>query len=170
MRRGVVDVFPTNEALHMGDGGRLLIDHDYLRAIEAAGTDEAKRVMAKMRETPINDFFAKNGRIREDGRMVHDMYVYEVKKPSESKGECTITSSRCHPGDELSFPQGQYLSLVKGLTALAALLSVRAEPSWMSRCRCAAPRCFPTPQGQACCHFAAAKLRDSGPHYAMIRE
>jgi branched-chain amino acid transport system substrate-binding protein len=41
--------------------------------------------MKKMRETPINDFFAKNGKIREDGRMVHDMYVYEVKKPSESK-------------------------------------------------------------------------------------
>jgi branched-chain amino acid transport system substrate-binding protein len=42
--------------------------------------------MAKMREMPINDFFAKGGRIREDGRMVHDMYVYQVKKPSESKG------------------------------------------------------------------------------------
>jgi branched-chain amino acid transport system substrate-binding protein len=40
-----------------------------------------------MREMPIDDFFAKGGRIREDGRMVHDMYVYEVKKPSESKGE-----------------------------------------------------------------------------------
>ena len=39
-----------------------------------------------MRELPINDFFAKGGQIREDGRMVHDMYVYEVKKPSESKG------------------------------------------------------------------------------------
>jgi branched-chain amino acid transport system substrate-binding protein len=47
----------------------------YLRAIEAAGTDEAKAVMAKMREMPINDFFAKNGKLREDGRMVHDMYL-----------------------------------------------------------------------------------------------
>jgi branched-chain amino acid transport system substrate-binding protein len=37
-----------------------------------------------MKETPINDFFAKNGRIREDGRMVHDMFLVEVKKPSES--------------------------------------------------------------------------------------
>jgi branched-chain amino acid transport system substrate-binding protein len=42
-------------------------------------------VMAKMREMPVNDFFAKNGRVREDGRFIHDMYVYEVKKPSESK-------------------------------------------------------------------------------------
>ena len=58
----------------------------YLRAIEAAGTDEAKAVMAKMREMPINDFFAKNGKLREDGRMVHDMYLVEVKTPAESRG------------------------------------------------------------------------------------
>ena len=56
----------------------------YLKAIEATGTDEAQKVMAQMRATPINDFFAKNGHIRIDGRMVHDMYLYEVKKPSES--------------------------------------------------------------------------------------
>lgn len=72
---------------HMGDAGDYSSTMHYLKAIQAAGTDEAKPVMAKMRGTPINDFFAKNGRIREDGRMVHDMYVYEVKKPSESKGE-----------------------------------------------------------------------------------
>src|SRR5215467_2227358 len=72
---------------HMGDAGDYSSTMHYLKAIEAAGTDEAKAVMGKMRELPINDFFAKNGRVREDGRMVHDMYVYEVKKPSESKGE-----------------------------------------------------------------------------------
>jgi branched-chain amino acid transport system substrate-binding protein len=42
--------------------------------------------MKTMKATPIDDFFAKNGRIREDGRMVHDMYLFEVKKRSESKG------------------------------------------------------------------------------------
>jgi branched-chain amino acid transport system substrate-binding protein len=57
----------------------------YLTAIDAAGTDEARAVMAKMREIPVNDFYAKNGRLREDGRLVHDMYFAEVKKPSESK-------------------------------------------------------------------------------------
>jgi len=57
----------------------------YLKAIQAAGTDEAGAVMAKMKTTPITDFFAKNGKIRDDGRMVHDMYVLEVKKPTESK-------------------------------------------------------------------------------------
>ncbi len=59
--------------------------HHYLTAIAAAGTDEAKAVMAKMREIPVNDFFAKNGHIREDGRLVHDVYLVQIKKPEESK-------------------------------------------------------------------------------------
>lgn len=58
----------------------------YLQAVKAAGTTDSAAVMAKMKEMPINDMFAKNGRIRDDGRMVHDMYLFEVKKPSESKG------------------------------------------------------------------------------------
>jgi branched-chain amino acid transport system substrate-binding protein len=57
----------------------------YLKAVKAAGTTDAAAVMKIMKETPINDMFAKNGKIREDGRMVHDMYLFEVKKPSESK-------------------------------------------------------------------------------------
>jgi branched-chain amino acid transport system substrate-binding protein len=58
----------------------------YLRGIAAAGTDEAKAVMAKMRDIPVDDFYARNGRVREDGRLVHDMYFGEVKKPAKSKG------------------------------------------------------------------------------------
>jgi branched-chain amino acid transport system substrate-binding protein len=58
----------------------------YLKAVQAAGTDDTAAVMAKMKEMPINDMFAKAGKIREDGRMVHDMYLFQVKKPSESKG------------------------------------------------------------------------------------
>jgi len=58
----------------------------YLGAVAAAGTDEAKAVMAKMRETPVNDFYVKNGRLRADGRLVHDMYFAQVKRPPESKG------------------------------------------------------------------------------------
>jgi branched-chain amino acid transport system substrate-binding protein len=57
----------------------------YLKAIQAAGTDEAQAVAKKMREIPVNDFFAKNGNVRTDGRMVHDMYLAQVKKPEESK-------------------------------------------------------------------------------------
>ncbi|MDO8398805.1 MAG: ABC transporter substrate-binding protein [Bradyrhizobium sp.] len=58
----------------------------YLKAVKAAGTTDAAAVIKVMKETPINDMFAKNGKIRDDGRMVHDMYLFEVKKPSESKG------------------------------------------------------------------------------------
>ncbi len=58
----------------------------YLKAVKAAGTTDAAAVMKLMKETPINDMFARNGRIREDGRMVHDMYLFEVKSPAESKG------------------------------------------------------------------------------------
>lgn len=57
----------------------------YLKAVQAAGTDDTAAVMKQMKSMPINDFFAKNGRIREDGQMVHDMYLFEVKKPEESK-------------------------------------------------------------------------------------
>jgi len=57
----------------------------YLRAIQAAGTDDADAVMARMRETPVNDFFAKNGRIGPDGLHRHDMYLVQVKTPEESK-------------------------------------------------------------------------------------
>lgn len=77
----------------------------YLKAIEATGTDEAQKVMAQMRATPINDFFAKNGHIRIDGRMVHDMYLFQVKKPEESKGEWDLYKLiTTVPGDEAFRP------------------------------------------------------------------
>jgi branched-chain amino acid transport system substrate-binding protein len=77
----------------------------YLKAIEAIGTDEAPKVMAQMRATPINDFFAKNGKIRIDGRMVHDMYLFEVKKPEESKGEWDLYKLIATvPGDQAFRP------------------------------------------------------------------
>lgn len=57
----------------------------YLRAVKAAGTDEAGAVVARMKTAPVSDMFAQNGRIRPDGKMVHDMFLLEVKKPSESR-------------------------------------------------------------------------------------
>jgi branched-chain amino acid transport system substrate-binding protein len=57
----------------------------YLKAIAAAGTDNADAVAAKMRELPVRDAFTQTGTVRADGRMVHDMYLVQVKKPSESK-------------------------------------------------------------------------------------
>jgi branched-chain amino acid transport system substrate-binding protein len=58
----------------------------YLKAVKAAGTDDAKTVMAKMREMPINDVMTKNGKLREDGRVIRDLYLFQVKTPAESKG------------------------------------------------------------------------------------
>lgn len=57
----------------------------YLKSVQAAGTTETHAVMAKMKELTISDFYTKNGKIRDDGRMVHDMYLFQVKAPSESK-------------------------------------------------------------------------------------
>jgi branched-chain amino acid transport system substrate-binding protein len=57
----------------------------YLKAIQAAGTDNADAVMAKMKATPVDDFFSRGGIIRPDGRMIHDMYLVQVKTPQESK-------------------------------------------------------------------------------------
>ena len=80
----------------------------YLQAIDATGTDDTAKVMAKMKATPINDFFAKNGHIREDGRMIHDMYLFEVKKPSESKGEWDLYKLLATvPGDEAFRPMSE---------------------------------------------------------------
>jgi len=77
----------------------------YLNAVKAAGTDDTAKVMARMKATPVNDFFAKNGKLREDGRMVHDMYLFEVKKPEESKGEYDLYKLVATvPGDQAFMP------------------------------------------------------------------
>lgn len=77
----------------------------YLKAVQAAGTDDADAVMAKMRETPVNDMFAKNGILRKDGRMVHDVYVVQAKKPAESKSEWDLVKViRTIPGAEAFRP------------------------------------------------------------------
>jgi branched-chain amino acid transport system substrate-binding protein len=73
----------------------------YLKAVQVAGTDEAKAVAATMKSRPVNDFFAKNGEVQEDGRMVHDMYLMRVKAPPESRGEWDVYHVLATiPGDE----------------------------------------------------------------------
>jgi branched-chain amino acid transport system substrate-binding protein len=77
----------------------------YLNAIKETGSDEAKAVVGQMKATPVNDFFAKNGKVREDGRMVHDMYLARVKTPDESKGEWDYYEIvRTIPGDRAFMP------------------------------------------------------------------
>jgi branched-chain amino acid transport system substrate-binding protein len=76
-----------------------------LKAVAATGTDEAKAVVTQMKAMPINDFFAKNGRIRDDGRMVHDMYLVQVKSPGESKNEWDLYKVLATvPGDDAYRP------------------------------------------------------------------
>ncbi|TFZ05722.1 ABC transporter substrate-binding protein [Ramlibacter henchirensis] len=58
----------------------------FLKAVEAAGSDDGDRVAKKMKELPIRDAYTANGRVREDGQVMHDMYLVEVKKPADSKG------------------------------------------------------------------------------------
>lgn len=75
-------VMPTMN--HAGTYGAVM---HYLNAVKATGTKDADKVMAQMRATPINDFMTSNGKLRIDGRVVRDMYLYQVKTPAESKGE-----------------------------------------------------------------------------------
>lgn len=77
----------------------------YLNAVKETGSDEAQVVRTQMMGTPINDMFAKNGTLREDGRMVHDMYLAQVKTPAESKSEWDLYKIlRTIPGDQAYRP------------------------------------------------------------------
>jgi branched-chain amino acid transport system substrate-binding protein len=69
--------------IHAGTYGAVI---HYLKAVAAAGTDNGGAVAAKMKEMPVDDFMTTGGVIRADGRLVRDMYLFQVKAPSESKG------------------------------------------------------------------------------------
>jgi branched-chain amino acid transport system substrate-binding protein len=80
----------------------------YLKAIKEIGGDEAVAVVDRMKATPVQDFFAPNGTIRADGRMVHDMYLAQVKTPDESKGKWDyLNILRTIPGDQAFLPLEQ---------------------------------------------------------------
>ncbi len=82
--------------------------YHYLKAVKAIGSDDTAKVMAQMKKTPVNDFFAKNGTIRADGRMVHDMYLAQVKKPAESTTPWDYYNVRATiPADEAFQPLPQ---------------------------------------------------------------
>jgi branched-chain amino acid transport system substrate-binding protein len=68
--------------IHAGTYGAVM---HYLKAVEAAGTLDGPTVAAKMRQMPVNDFMTRNGKIRQDGRLVRDMYLFRVKSPEESR-------------------------------------------------------------------------------------
>jgi branched-chain amino acid transport system substrate-binding protein len=78
----------------------------YFKAVAATNSVDSETVIAQMRKTPVNDFFAQGGVVREDGRMVHDMYLMRIKKPEESKSKWDLY---------------EYLSTVKGNDAFRPL-------------------------------------------------
>jgi branched-chain amino acid transport system substrate-binding protein len=87
---------------------------NYLEAVKATATDEPLKVLAKMREAPIQDLFARNGRLREDNLMVHDLILVQVKTPEESKYPWDYYKILTHISGEQAFgPQNPACPLVK---------------------------------------------------------
>jgi branched-chain amino acid transport system substrate-binding protein len=86
----------------------------YLNAVKDSGTDDPLKVTAKMREKPVEDFFARNGKLRDDNLMVHDLVLVQVKKPEESKypwDYYTILAKI--PGEEAFGPPDTACSMIK---------------------------------------------------------
>ncbi len=77
----------TNRMPNMVQAGTYSAVLSYLKAVKAAGTDETDAVNAKLKATPVDDVFTHNGTVQATGLMVHDMYLFETKKPADSKGE-----------------------------------------------------------------------------------
>jgi len=89
--------------IHAGTYGAVM---HYLKAIQSAGAIDGPAVAKKMREMPVDDFMTKNGKIREDGRLVRDMYLFKVKSPEESKYKFDYYKLLATiPGDEAFKPQ-----------------------------------------------------------------
>ncbi|MBL6453750.1 ABC transporter substrate-binding protein [Belnapia sp. T6] len=89
----------------------------YLKAVQAAGTDAAEPVRAKMAEMPINDFMTRDGRIREDGRVIRDMYLMRAKRPEDSRGEWDLLEVvQTIPGEQAYRPlaEGECALVRKG--------------------------------------------------------
>jgi len=87
---------------------------NYLKAVKATGTDDPLKVAAKMREAPIQDFFARNGKLREDGLMVHDLILVQVKSPEESRYPWDYYKILAHiPGEQAFGPPNPACPLVR---------------------------------------------------------
>ena len=85
--------------------GTYSVVRSYLKAVEATNSDDPKIVLAKMREMPVDDAFAHGGKLRPDGRMVHDVYLVQIKSPAESHGEWDLLKTVATiPGDQAFRP------------------------------------------------------------------
>ena len=91
----------TGKMPNMNQAGVYSAVRSYLKAIEAAGSDDADAVAAKLHELPVSDAFAENGRVGPNGRMISDVYLMQVKSPADSKGEWDYYDIRATiPGDQ----------------------------------------------------------------------
>ena len=91
----------TNRMPNMVQAGTYSAVLQYLKAIDKAGTDETEAVAKQLHELPVDDVFTANGKVQADGSMVHDMYLYQVKKPEESKKDWDYyTYLATIPGDK----------------------------------------------------------------------
>jgi branched-chain amino acid transport system substrate-binding protein len=88
----------------------------YLNAVKATGSLDAATIVKELKSKPINDFLIRNGQLQDDGMLVHDMYLYEVKKPSESKGEWDLYKliATIPAAEAYKRPHGNECPLVKG--------------------------------------------------------
>jgi branched-chain amino acid transport system substrate-binding protein len=85
--------------------GTYSVVRNYLKAVEATDSTDPKIVLAKMRESQVKDAFTDNGKLRADGRMVHDVYLVQIKSPEESKGEWDLIKLVATiPGDQAFRP------------------------------------------------------------------
>jgi branched-chain amino acid transport system substrate-binding protein len=95
----------TGRMPNMSQAGVYSAVTHYLKAVQKSGTDATAPVMRAMREAPVDDFYGRGGRIREDGRMVHDMYLFQVKAPAESTGPWDLYKRLATiPGEEAFQP------------------------------------------------------------------
>lgn len=98
--------FPGNNIPNMTHAGAYASVRHYLKAVEAAGTVNAKLVGEKMRELPVNDMYNKGVKIRTDGRVMHDMTLWQAKTPGESKGPFDLLQlGKTVPGDQVFRPE-----------------------------------------------------------------
>jgi branched-chain amino acid transport system substrate-binding protein len=106
----------TNKEPTMAQAGAYSATLHYLEAVKAAGTVDGPAVVKELKSKPVNDFVIRNGHIQEDGSLVHDMFLYEVKKPSESKGPWDLYKLVATiPGDQaFKRPRGNECPAVKG--------------------------------------------------------
>ena len=97
----------TGRMPNMIQAGTYSATLQYLKAVKAAGTKDTEAVAKKLKELPVDDDFAQGGKVLENGRMVHDLYLFEVKKPSESKKPWDYYKQLAVvPGDK-AFPAGE---------------------------------------------------------------